>query len=350
MPLDHYLTLGQSGLKVSPFCLGTATFGEESFGSDPAVSQQILDRYIELGGNFVDTSNLYAKGRSEEIIGEHLARGSSRRARVVVGSKFSSNHFPGDPNGGGAGRSAIIAACENSLRRLRTDYLDLYWMHWADPFVPLEETMRTLDTLVSSGKVRYIGFSDTPSWRVTEAQVTAHFRGWTRLTAIQLEYSLLERTVEGELIPMAQAMGLGVTPWSPLRSGALSGKYGRDSLKGDTPRRAKNVAATVERLGFDVINAARAIAEKRDVPVAHVALAWLCAKPGVTSPILGARTIDQLNQNVGALDLVLTPEEIAALDAVSEPQLNFPARFLRNIVTDSYGGLTINGQSIPETH
>jgi aryl-alcohol dehydrogenase-like predicted oxidoreductase len=349
MPLDHYVTLGRSGLKVSPFCLGTATFGESAYGSTPEVSQQILDRYIEMGGNFIDTSNLYAGGRAEEIIGEHLARGA-RRARAVVGSKFSANHFPGDPNGGGAGRSAIIAACENSLRRLRTDYLDLYWMHWADPFVPLDETLRTLDTLVSSGKVRYIGFSDTPSWRVSEAQVTALFRGWAPITALQLEYSLLERTVEGELMPMARAMGLGVTPWSPLRSGALSGKYGRERLTGDTPRRAQNVAATVKRLGFEVMDTAQSIAEQRGVPMAHVALSWLSAKPGVTSPILGARTIDQLNQNLGALELVLTAEEIAALDAVSEPQLNFPARFLTKIITDSYGGMTIDGQAIPETH
>ncbi|HEX3364641.1 aldo/keto reductase [Phenylobacterium sp.] len=348
--MDHYVTLGRSGLKVSPFCLGTATFGDESFGSDPTVSQQILGRYTDLGGNFVDTSNLYARGRSEEIIGDYLSRGSTRRGGVVIGSKFSCNHFPGNPNGGGASRSAIIAACEQSLRRLKTDYLDLYWMHWADPFVPLDETLRTLDTLVSSGKVRYVGFSDTPAWRVAEAQVTAMFRGWTPLSAIQLEYSLLERTVEGELIPMAQEMGLGVTPWSPLRSGALSGKYGRNSLEGDTPRRAKNVVATVQKVGFEVIDAVSEVAERRCVPAAHIALAWLCAKPGVTSPILGARTIDQLNQNVGALDLRLTPEEMAALDAVSEPQLNFPARFLRNIVTDSYGGLTINGQAIAETH
>src|SRR6202790_45650 len=230
MPLDHYLTLGRSGLRVSPFCLGAMTFGEDlGWGSSVEESQRIIDRFIDLGGNFIDTANFYTKGHSEKIIGDHVGRHPARRERLVIATKFSGNLYPGDPNGGGAGRKAIAAACEQSLRRLQTDYIDLYWMHSWDQFTPIDETMRALDDLVRAGKVRYIGFSDTPAWKVAQAQTIAHFRGWTPLVALQIEYSLLERTVEGELIPAARELGLGVTPWSPLKSGALSGKYTREN-------------------------------------------------------------------------------------------------------------------------
>ena len=228
MPLDHYVTLGRSGLRVSPLCLGAMTFGEDlGWGSSVEESQQIIDRFIELGGNFIDTANFYTKGHSEKILGDHVGRHSARRDRLVLATKFSGNLYPGDPNGGGSSRKSIIGACENSLRRLQTDYIDLYWLHMNDRFTPIEETLRALDDLVASGKVRYIGFSDTPAWRAAQAQTIAHFSGWAPLVSLQIEYSLLERTVEGELIPMAQDMGLGVTPWGPLKSGALSGKYTR---------------------------------------------------------------------------------------------------------------------------
>ena len=228
MPLDHYVTLGRSGLRVSPLCLGAMTFGEDlGWGSSVEESEQIIDRFIELGGNFIDTANFYTKGHSEKIIGDHVGRHRARRDRLVIATKFSGNLYPGDPNGGGSGRKSIIAACEQSLRRLQTDYIDLYWLHNWDVHTPIEETMRALDDLVRAGKVRYLGVSDTPAWKIAEANVTARFRGWSPFIALQIEYSLLERTVEQELMPMARELGLGVTPWSPLKSGVLSGKYTR---------------------------------------------------------------------------------------------------------------------------
>src|SRR5690349_10454707 len=179
MPLNHYVTLGRSGLRVSPLCLGAMTFGMDwGWGSTPEDSARIIDAFLDKGGNFIDTANIYTKGHAEKIIGDHLAHDRAKRDRIVIATKFLGNLYPGDPNGGGAGRKAIIAQCEQSLRRLRTDYIDLYWMHWHDPHTPIEETMRTLDDLVSAGKVRYIGFSDTPAWKCTQAQLMARGRDW----------------------------------------------------------------------------------------------------------------------------------------------------------------------------
>src|ERR1700704_2101566 len=230
MPLDHYVTLGRSGLRVSPLCLGAMTFGEDlGWGSSVEESQQLIDRFIDLGGNFIDTANFYTKSHSEKIIGDHIGRHPARRDRLVIATKFSGNLYPGDPNGGGSGRKSLIAACENSLRRLQTDYIDLYWLHIWDANTPIEETMAALDDLVRAGKVRYIGVSDTPAWKIAEANLIAGFRGWSSFIGLQIEYSLLQRTVEQELVPMAREFGLGITPWSPLAGGALSGKYTRDN-------------------------------------------------------------------------------------------------------------------------
>jgi len=196
--LDDYVTMGRSGLRVSPLCLGTMTFGQEwGWGSTEQESDAILDRYLDRGGNFLDTANVYTFGHSEKIIGDHVGRVPSKRDRAVIATKFYANLSPGDPNGGGAGRKSLMAACHQSLRRLQTDYIDLYWMHAWDRNTPIEETMRALDDLVRAGKVRYIGFSDTPAWKLAEAQTIAAFRGYTPLVGLQIEYSLLERTVEG---------------------------------------------------------------------------------------------------------------------------------------------------------
>ena len=239
MPLDHYITLGKSGLRVSPFCLGAMTFGEDwGWGSTEEESHKIISRFIELGGNFIDTANFYTHGHSEKIVGDYLAHKSRRRDQLVIATKFFASLYTGDPNAGGAGRKSIIAACEASLRRLQTDYIDLYWLHCWDKFTPIEETMSALNDLVTQGKVRYLGFSDTPAWKTAEAHITAKFRGWAPLIALQIEYSLLERTVEGDLVPMALELGLGVTPWSPLKQGVLSGKYKRED-KGKTRRRSR---------------------------------------------------------------------------------------------------------------
>lgn len=346
MPLTHYTTLGRSGLRVSPFCLGTMTFGDDwNWGSSVEESTAILNRFLELGGNFIDTANVYTKGHSEAIIGDALGGHSGRRDRVVIATKFFGNLYPGDPNGGGAGRKSILAACEQSLRRLRTDYIDLYWMHAWDSFTPIDETMRALDDLVRAGKVRYIGFSDTPAWKVAQAQLLAQMHGWTPLVALQIEYSLIERTVEGELIPMAQELGLGVTPWSPLRGGVLSGKYTRANASTMKADRGDRVTAYLTERNYDIVERLTDIARELDTTPAAVALAWVQGRPGVASTIIGARRLEQLEQNLAALDVQLSPAQVASLDALSTPSLNFPAGFLGFATMFSQGGTTVNGRA-----
>ena len=348
MPLNHYVSLGNSGLRVSPFCLGAMTFGEDwSFGSGEAESKQVLDRYLDRGGNFIDTANVYTKGHSEKIIGDHIGRTPSRRDRVVIATKFFGNMYPGDPNGGGASRKSLMAACEQSLRRLQTDYIDLYWMHCWDRFTPIDETMRALDDLVAAGKVRYIGFSDTPAWKVTQAHVTAKMRGWTPLIALQLEYSLLERTIEGELVPAALELGMGITPWSPLMSGMLTGKYTRDNAATAKPTRGAFVSRAFTEEAFRVVDVLIGVAKKLGTTPARVALAWVQAQAGVASTIIGARTVEQLDDNLGGLEVQLEAEHLKALDEVSKPKLNFPYDFVRNALGFGYGGATVNGVTAP---
>jgi aryl-alcohol dehydrogenase-like predicted oxidoreductase len=345
MPLDHYVTLGTSGLRVSPFCLGGMTFGEDwGWGSGVAETEAIISRFLERGGNFIDTANGYTKGHSEKIIGDCIGRDAARRDRVVIATKFFVNLYAGDPNGGGASRKAIATSCEQSLRRLQTDYIDLYWMHSWDKFTPIEETMRALDDLVRSGKVRYIGFSDTPAWKVAQAQTIAQFRGWAPLIALQIEYSLIERTVEGELIPMALELGLGVTPWSPLRGGVLSGKYTRENAKTAKADRGERVTQYLDEHAFAIIDELARIATAHNTTAAAVALAWVQGRPGVASTIIGARRPDQLEQNLEALDLKLTADEIASLDRLSQPTLNFPAAFRKSANMFMHAGATVNGE------
>jgi aryl-alcohol dehydrogenase-like predicted oxidoreductase len=345
MSLNDYVTLGNSGLRVSPFCLGTMTFGEDwGWGSSVADAEAIMARYIERGGNFIDTANVYTRGHSEKIIGDYLGRDRGRRDRMVIATKFFGNLYPGDPNAGGAGRKNVIASCEQSLRRLQTDYIDLYWLHAWDRFTPIEETMRTLDDLVRAGKLRYIGFSDTPAWKVTQAQTLAALRGWTPLIALQIEYSLLERTVEGELIPMAIELGLGVTPWSPLRGGALSGKYTRETVSTTRADRGERVTTALGDKAFAIIDELTAIARAHDTSPAAVALAWVQRRPGVASTIIGARRLDQLEQNLAALDVTLAPAEVAALDKLSKPVLPFPTQFMNVATMYSHSGATVNGE------
>jgi aryl-alcohol dehydrogenase-like predicted oxidoreductase len=348
MSLDHYITLGRSGLRVSPFCLGAMTFGEDlGWGSSAEESQQIIDRFIERGGNFIDTANFYTKSHSEKIIGDHVGRHSARRDRLVIATKFSGNLYPGDPNGGGSGRKSIIAACENSLRRLQTDYIDLYWLHNWDVHTPIEETMAALEDLVRAGKVRYLGVSDTPAWKVAQANVLAQFRGWSAFIGLQIEYSLLERTVEQELVPMARELGLGITPWSPLKSGVLSGKYTRQNagqLKSDRGFIAETYLndktyAIVDELGI--------IAKAHDSTIARIALAWVQAQPGVTSTIIGARRLAQLDDNLKALEVILSAEELGRLDALTKPKLGFPQNMQPWFPAIHNGGTTVNGVSAP---
>ena len=346
MPLDSYVTLGRSGLRVSPLCLGTMTFGEDwGWGSSAAVSEAILTEYLERGGNFIDTANLYTNGHSETILGDYFAQRKGRRDRNVIATKFFGNLHLGDPNGGGAGRKAIVEQCEESLRRLRTDYIDLYWIHtWHHNEAPIEETLRALDDLVTAGKVRYLGVSDTPAWKVAQAQTLAHFRGWTPLIGLQIEYSLLERTVEGELTPMAQELGLGVTPWSPLKGGWLSGKYHRKDAPETPSGRAALIGEPTER-NRQVIDTLAEVADELGASSAAVAIAWVQRQPGVTSTILGARTLDQLRANLAALDVTLTEAQTATLDEASKPVLAFPAVINRERAPGlAFGGATVDGQ------
>ncbi|MCU1679342.1 MAG: aldo/keto reductase [Amycolatopsis sp.] len=219
MSLDQYVTLGRSGLRVSPFALGAMTFGEDpgSVGCSVEESEKILSTYLDLGGNFIDTANFYTNGHSEKILGDYFAAHPGQREHVVLASKFFFNMFPGDPNGGGAGRSSIIAQLDETLRRMQIDHLDLYWLHNWDRNTPIEETMRTLDDLVRAGKIRYIGFSNTPAWVTAQAHTMALLKSWTPLVALQVEYSLLARTVEGELAPLALDQGMALVPWGHSR-------------------------------------------------------------------------------------------------------------------------------------
>lgn len=345
MSLDSYVTLGRSGLRVSPFTLGTMTFGEDlGWGSSPQESANILAAYLDRGGNSIDTANIYTNGHSEKIIGDYFAGRSALRDRVVIGTKFFGNLYENDPNGGGPGRKAIVQQLENSLRRLQTDFVDIYWLHNFDPVTPVEETLRALDDLIRDGKVRYVGFSDVPAWAAAEAATIARFRGWAPIIALQLEYSLLERTSEGELIPMAQALGMGVMPWSPLKSGFLSGKYSSTTTGPVDTTRTQLVGAPSEA-DYVVIDALDAVAREVGASPAAVALAWVQGRPGITSTLVGARRIDQFEANLQALDVTLTEAQRGVLDDVSAPTLDFPADNNRTLAPMiQFGGATVDGR------
>ena len=348
MPLDQYVTLGRSGLRVSPLCLGAMTFGEDlGWGTSVEESQRILDRFVELGGNFIDTANFYTKSHSEKIIGDHIGGKAERRDRLVIATKFSGNLYPGDPNGGGSSRKSIVGACENSLRRLQTDYIDLYWLHNWDMHTPIEETMAALEDLVRAGKVRYLGVSDTPAWKIAEANVTARFRGWSAFIGLQIEYSLLERSVEQELVPMARELALGITPWSPLKSGALSGKYTRKNAGQSKVDRAAFLEPFLNDKTYALVDELAVIAKAHDSTVARVALAWLQAQPGVTSTIIGARRLDQLDDNVKSLDVSLTTAELGRLDALTKPTFGFPQSMEPVFPAIHNGGTSVNGVYAP---
>ncbi|WP_028298547.1 aldo/keto reductase [Olivibacter sitiensis] len=347
MLLTNYRTLGKSGLKISPLTLGTMTFGEDwGWGANAKEAETILNNYIGQGGNSIDTADIYTKGHAEKIIGDYVKRSTIRRDQLVISSKFYCNMYPGDPNAGGASRKTILQSLENSLRRLQTDYIDIYWMHAFDPFTPIEETMATLHQLVAAGKVRYIAVSDTPAWKIAQAQTMARFREWTPFIGVQLEYSLLERTVEGELIPMAQDLGLGVMPWSPLKEGLLSGKYTRENK--DQIQSGRNLSrikpALVSESTYLLIDRLAALAKEKASTVAAIAIAWVMARKGVTSTIVGARTVQQLEQNLEALFITLTDDEIASLDQLSAPILSFPIPFLQGGVWHlAQAGTRVNG-------
>ncbi|NEA32964.1 aldo/keto reductase [Streptomyces sp. SID13031] len=345
--LDSYLTVPGSGLRISPATLGTMTFGEDhGWGASVEESGQMLDEYVDAGGNSIDTANIYTNGHSEAIVGDWLAGRAGLRDRLVIGTKFFVNLHPGDPNGGGPGRKAIMHQLDDSLRRLRTDYIDVYWLHNFDPLTPREETLRALDDLVAAGKVRYIGFSDIPAWATAEAAVIARLRGWAPIIAVQAEYSLLERTPEGELLPMAASLGMGILPWSPLKGGWLSGKYNPSNTAPiDTARSRDRQPPASAR---PVLEALHAAADKLEAAPAEVALAWVRQQPGITSTILGARRLDQLRSNLRSLALDLPDDIHADLTQASTPQLNFPAENNAQLAPIlQFSGTTVDGTSHP---
>jgi aryl-alcohol dehydrogenase-like predicted oxidoreductase len=349
-----YVTLGHSGLRVARLCLGTMTFGQQwGWGSDDDVSAAVLDRYLEVGGNFLDTANIYTKGYSEAFIGDYLTRrkstpSNSLRDRLVIATKFMGSMYRNDPNGGGAGAKSLIAACEQSLRRLKTDYIDLYWAHFWDKFTPIEEMLRAMEDLRRAGKVRYFGLSDHPAWVCADAQHLLKQMNAAPLIGLQIEYSLAQRTVEAELLPMARHFGLGVTPWSPLRGGVLSGKFTRTSRPSDPTRVLVNSPHLNEK-NYAIIDELLRISSELSeelggsISPAQVALAWLLQQPGVSSIIIGARTLAQLEDNIGCLSVTLRAADLETLNKVSAVSHPFPHDFLQGAQNIIRGGTTING-------
>lgn len=330
-----YKLLGRSGLRVSELCLGTMTFGTEwGWGADKAESQLIFDAYAARGGNFVDTANRYTEGTSERWLGEFV---KSERHHFVVATKYTLRDQTGDPNFAGSHRKNMMRSVEASLRRLDTDFIDLFWVHAWDHLTPTDEVLRGLDDLIRSGKVQYIGVSDTPAWVVSQANTMAELRGWTAFVGLQIEYSLLQRTPERDLLPMAKAFGMAVTAWGAIAGGALTGKY----LRGESGRIVAHSARRSERANKLAAKVVK-IAEKLGVAPAQVAINWARQRDASLNciPLIGARTAAQLENSLGCLDFVLPEKVLRELDAASAIELGFPHEFLasENVRELVYGG------------
>lgn len=325
MQVSDYITLGKSGLKVSPLCLGTMTFGEDwGWGASEDTAREIFNAYAKEGGNFFDTADGYTNGKSEELLGKFIKEGKLRDSAVIA-SKFTFNAQPGNPNAGGNGRKNIYRALDGSLKRLNTDYLDLYWLHTWDTVTPVEEVLATFNDLVKEGKIRYFGLSDVPAWYLSRMQTLAETGGKHRISALQLEYSLLERNIEREHIPAAVELGMGLTPWSPLASGMLTGKYKRDLNNGAEGR--LSVMKDKGHPGFDKLFTARNwdivdvlndVAKSIGKTPAQVALNWVATRPGVTSTIIGATKLHQLQDNFKAIEFTIPEDALAKLDEATK--------------------------------
>jgi aryl-alcohol dehydrogenase-like predicted oxidoreductase len=323
----RYQLLGRSGLKVSELCLGTMTFGEDwGWGASRDESRRVYDAFLGAGGNFIDTANVYTNGSSESLLGEFM---QGHRQKIVLATKYT-NRAPGveGPNAAGNSRKSMFEAVEASLRRLKTDYIDLYWLHIWDFLTPIEEVMRAFDDLVRQGKVLYVGISDAAAWIVSRAQTLAELRGWSPIAALQIEYSLVERTPERELLPMAEALGLSVTPWSPLAGGVLTGKYatgqgGQGRYADAMMRQFQNIGHRVDGIVREVLEIARECGRSP----AQVALAWLRQRPRPVIPIIGARKAEQFADNLACLTLRLDAPQVERLDRASAIELGFPHDF-----------------------
>jgi aryl-alcohol dehydrogenase-like predicted oxidoreductase len=324
----RYRVFGRSGLRVSELCLGTMTFGDSwGFGADEQQSRAIFTAYREAGGNFLDTANNYNAGQSEEIVGALVGED---RDRFVLSTKYSLCTDLDDLNAGGNHRKNMRLALDRSLRRLGTDHVDIYWVHVWDAVTPVEEVMRGLEDLVRSGRVLHVGISDTPAWVVSRANMLAELRGWAPFVGLQTEYSLIERTPERDLLPMARALGLAVMAWAPLGAGILSGKYqpDGDGVAVKDSLRADHNEAKLDQRALGIATALAGLAQRLDRPPAQLALAWIRQRPGGIIPIVGARTVAQLRQNLGCLDVQLQPADVALLDEATQVDLGFPHAFL----------------------
>lgn len=336
-----YKLLGKSGLRVSEAALGTMTFGDDwGWGATKEEAQKVYETYREAGGNFVDTANLYTNGTSETFVGEFV---KDHRQSVVISTKYS-NSAPGtDPNAAGNQRKNMMQSVEASLKRLQTDYIDLYWVHIWDQITPVEEVMRGLDDLVRQGKVLYIGISDAPAWWIAQANTMAQIRGWSQFVGLQIEYSLIERTVERELVPMAKALNLGVLAWSPLANGLLTGKYHGEGKAEGGRLSNEGIRAFLpdEQRATRIISALKEVSEQVGCSMAQVALAWLRYRPVPVIPIIGARKLSQLQDNLASLDLELSAEQLKSLDEASQVELGFPYDlYNREMVRAfAYGGM-----------
>jgi aryl-alcohol dehydrogenase-like predicted oxidoreductase len=357
----RYRLLGNSGLRVSEAALGTMTFGEDwGWGTPKDESKKVYDAFREAGGNFIDTANFYTHGTSETFLGEFM---KGHRNNVVLATKFTNAEAGTDPNAAGNHRKSMVHAVEASLKRLQTDYIDLYWVHIWDQITPVDEVMRALDDLVRAGKVLYVGISDAPAWWIAQANTIAQFRGWSPFIGLQIEYSLIERTVERELVPMAKALNVGVTAWSPLAGGVLSGKYhGHASSKKESTKKGSAKGQSSQesspepgRMSSDmmkdfmpeqqradrVVTAVKAVSDETGRSMAQVALAWLRYRPVPVIPIIGARKLTQLQDNLASLDLTLSEGQLKTLDVASQIDLGFPYEmYAKGLVrTIAYGGM-----------
>ncbi|GAB6842884.1 aryl-alcohol dehydrogenase-like predicted oxidoreductase [Methylorubrum rhodinum] len=361
MDLTQYRTLGRSGLAASPLALGTMTFGAGRWGCDAAAAGAILDRYVEAGGNFVDTADIYSGGTSETMLGDLVAE-RGLRARLVVATKSGFSREQGTPLAGGNSSRNIRAGLEGSLRRLKTGWIDLYWTHVWDRTTPPEEVLRALTDAVTRGDILYYGFSNAPAWYAAQIATLARSHGLPEPIGLQYAYSLVDRGVELDVLPAGRALGMGLVPWSPLAAGLLTGKYGRDKLAeagpaGSLPDRAGDAAAggsdgrlngdnpfggmLFTEANFAVVDVLRAVAEETGRPMAQVALAWVARRPGVSSVLVGASRPEQLVQNIAALDVTLSPEQQSRLDAAGRPPSLNPY-FIFDLPTPTiFGGQTV---------
>ncbi|MCD4513594.1 aldo/keto reductase [Brucella pseudogrignonensis] len=348
MSLDHYFLLGRSGLRVSRLALGAMTFGNRgvrgiggSWGTDEDNARTIFNRYLEVGGNFIDTADSYGAGLSETLVGKFVAETSSRD-QVVIATKYSNNLQPGNANAGGNSRKNMMRAVEQSLKRLKTDYIDLYMVHTWDGMTPVEEVMRGFDDLIRAGKIRYCGLSDVPSWYAARAQTWAEAHALSQPISLQLPYSLVERSIEQEFVPLGQNLGMGITALSPLAMGLLSGKYragGEGRLNRDN---AEGLGLFTER-NIRIVAALSEASDAMGKSMAQIAINWVVTQPGIGAAIIGASRLAQLDDNLGALEFTIPDELRKKLDDVGAIQPTYPYSLF---VPDYQAGILNTGVSV----